>query len=97
MTYQPVPVPNRIERKTFSYDAAVKKGPSLPYIPSGSFAKTMLIEGADANASVTGNESTVPMQLRITGPVEMPNSKTYDLTGALWAWKPGGMCPVNAR
>ena len=26
----------------------------------------MLIEGADANASV-GNESTVPMQLRITG------------------------------
>ncbi len=37
--------------------------------------------GADANASVTGNESTVPMQLRITGRVEMPNSKTYDLTG----------------
>lgn len=89
VTYQPVPVPNRIERKTFSYDAAVKKGPSLPYIPSGSFAKTMLIEGADANASVTGNESTVPMQLRITGPVEMPNSKTYDLTGCfvgLEAW-----------
>lgn len=84
-----MPVPNRIERKTFSYDAAVKKGPSLPYIPSGSFAKTMLIEGADANASVTGNESTVPMQLRITGPVEMPNSKTYDLTGCfvgLEAW-----------
>ncbi|EGG5311577.1 F-type conjugal transfer pilus assembly protein TraB, partial [Salmonella enterica] len=89
VTYQSVPVPNRIERKTFSYDAAVKKGPSLPYIPSGSFAKTMLIEGADANASVTGNESTVPMQLRITGPVEMPNSKTYDLTGCfvgLEAW-----------
>lgn len=89
VTYQSVPVPNRIERKTFSYDAAVKKGPSLPYIPSGSFAKTMLIEGADANASVTGNESTVPMQLRITGPVEMPNRKTYDLTGCfvgLEAW-----------
>ncbi len=30
----------------------------------------MLIEGADANASVTGNESTVPMQLRITGLVD---------------------------
>ncbi len=45
--------------------------------------------GADANASVTGNESTVPMQLRITGRVEMPNSKTYDLTGCfvgLEAW-----------
>ncbi|WP_210405513.1 F-type conjugal transfer pilus assembly protein TraB, partial [Klebsiella pneumoniae] len=63
--------------------------PTLPYIPSGSFAKSMLIEGADANASVTGNESTVPMQLRITGRVEMPNSKTYDLTGCfvgLEAW-----------
>ncbi|WP_346703838.1 F-type conjugal transfer pilus assembly protein TraB [Escherichia coli] len=63
--------------------------PSLPYIPSGSFAKAMLIEGADANASVTGNESTVPMQLRITGLVEMPNSKTYDATGCfvgLEAW-----------
>lgn len=73
-----------------------KQGPSLPYIPSGSFAKAMLIEGADANASVTGNESTVPMQLRITGLVEMPNSKTYDATGCfvglepainrLWGW-----------
>lgn len=81
VTYQSVPVPNRIQRKTFSYDAGIKQGPSLPYIPSGSFAKAILIEGADANASVTGNESTVPMQLRITGPVEMPNSKTYDATG----------------
>lgn len=25
-----------------------KQGPSQPYIPSGSFAKAMLIEGADA-------------------------------------------------
>lgn len=89
VTYQSVPVPNRIQRKTFSYDADRKKGPSLPYIPSGSFAKSVLIEGADANASVTGNESTVPMQLRITGLVEMPNSKTYDATGCfvgLEAW-----------
>ncbi|EON3201651.1 conjugal transfer protein TraB, partial [Escherichia coli] len=62
VTYQSVPVPNRIQRKTFSYDAGTKQGPSLPYIPSGSFAKAILIEGADANASVTGNESTVPMQ-----------------------------------
>lgn len=67
-----------------------KQGTSLPYIPSGSFAKAMLIEGADANASVTGNESTVPMQLRITGLVEMPNSKTYDATDVLWGWKPWG-------
>ncbi|HGK3754891.1 F-type conjugal transfer pilus assembly protein TraB [Klebsiella variicola] len=88
VSYQSVPVPNQIQRKTFSYDKG-KNAKSLPYIPSGSFAKSMLIEGADANASVTGNESTVPMQLRITGRVEMPNSKTYDLTGCfvgLEAW-----------
>lgn len=88
VSYQSIPVPNQVRRKTFSYGDE-NKGPSLPYIPSGSFAKSMLIEGADANASVTGNESTVPMQVRLTGRVEMPNSKTYDLTGCfvgLEAW-----------
>ncbi len=95
VTYQSVPVPNRIQRKTFSYDAGTKQGPSLPYIPSGSFAKAILIEGADANASVTGNESTVPMQLRITGLVEMPNSKTYDATGCFVGLEAWGMCPVS--
>ncbi|EJK1259039.1 conjugal transfer protein TraB [Salmonella enterica] len=87
VNYQPVPVPNQLRRQTFTRDE--NKGPSLPYIPSGSFAKSLLIEGADANASVTGNESTVPMQLRLTGLVEMPNSKKYDLTGCfvgLEAW-----------
>lgn len=86
--YQSIPVPNQMRRQTFRYGDENNR-PSLPYIPSGSFAKSMLIEGADANASVTGNESTVPMQLRITGKVEMPNSKTYDLTGCfvgLEAW-----------
>ncbi len=95
VTYQSVPVPNRIQRKTFSYGSTTRKGPSLPYIPSGSFAKSVLIEGADANASVTGNESTVPMQLRITGLVEMPNSKTYDATGCFVGLEAWGMCPVS--
>lgn len=80
VSYQTVPVPNQIQRKTFSYHKG-KKGKELPYIPSGSFAKSILIEGADANASVTGNESTSPMQVRLIGQVEMPNNKTYDLTG----------------
>ena len=78
--YQPIPVPNLLHRQSFAHSSE-KKVPSLPYIPSGSFAKSTLIEGADANASVTGNESTVPMQLRVTGLIEMPNSKTYDATG----------------
>jgi conjugal transfer pilus assembly protein TraB len=85
---QPIPVPNRIIRKTFHYGEA-KKAKTLPYIPSGSFANAVLIEGADANASVTGNESTVPMELRLIGSVEMPNNKTFELTGCfvgLEAW-----------
>ena len=65
VTYQSVPVPNRIQRKVFTRNEG-KQGPSLPYIPSGSFAKAMLIEGADANASVTGNESTVAVFVLIS-------------------------------
>lgn len=94
VSYQSVPVPNQINRKTFIYNKG-KKGRELPYIPSGSFAKSSLIEGADANASVTGNESTVPMQLRIIGRVEMPNSKTYDLTGCFVGLEAWGMSPVS--
>ncbi|WP_300002379.1 F-type conjugal transfer pilus assembly protein TraB [uncultured Cedecea sp.] len=80
VNYQSIPVPNQIQRKTFSY-SKVNKTRELPYIPSGSFVKSILIEGADANASVTGNESTSPMQVRLIGQVEMPNNKKYDLTG----------------
>lgn len=57
--------------------------PELPYIPSASFAPAMVIEGADANASVTGNSNPSPMQFRLTGTVRMPNDKTYDLTGCM--------------
>ena len=55
--------------------------PTLPYIPSGSFAKAMVIEGADANASVTGNSNPSPMQFRLTGKLIMPNNEEYDLSG----------------
>ncbi|HHW7696694.1 conjugative transfer relaxase/helicase TraI [Escherichia coli] len=51
VTYQSVPVPNRIQRKVFTRNEG-KQGPSLPYIPSGSFAKAMLIEGADAGSAL---------------------------------------------
>lgn len=54
---------------------------NLPYIPSGSFAEAIIIEGADANASVTGNNNTDPIQFRIIGKIQMPNDQEYDLTG----------------
>lgn len=55
--------------------------PKFPWIHSGSFAEAIVIEGADANASVTGNKNTVPMQIRLTGKVQMPNDGEYDLRG----------------
>ncbi|ETO41110.1 TrbI/VirB10 family protein, partial [Morganella sp. EGD-HP17] len=57
--------------------------PELPYIPSGSFAQAIIIEGADANASVTGNSNPSPMQFRLTGPVLMANNEEYDLRGCM--------------
>lgn len=79
--YTPVPVPGQLYRKVLRPKEAGKPKKKYPYIPTGSFAKSILIEGADANASVTGNTATVPMQVRLTGRIEMPNSKTYDATG----------------
>ena len=38
VTYQSVPVPNRIQRKVFTRNEG-KQGPSLPYIPSGVLRK----------------------------------------------------------
>lgn len=68
---------------TMSIDYGGKKddAPALPYIPSGSFAGAMVIEGADANASVTGESASSPMQFRLTGKVILPNDGEYDLRG----------------
>lgn len=69
---------------TISYDTPEsQKGPTLPYIPSGSFAPAMVIEGADANAAVTGSSDPSPMQMRLTGTLRLPNDETYDLTGCM--------------
>lgn len=73
-----------LRRSEFAYtrdEDADKPRYKFPYIPSGSFSPSVTIEGADANASVTGANDTAPMQLRITGVTRMPNDKTVDLTG----------------
>lgn len=77
----PVEPTGTLERTSFDYIDSTMNQIKYPYIPSGSFARSMLIEGADTNASVTGNENTAPMQIRLTGKVQMPNDKTFDLTG----------------
>ncbi|EFE93320.1 F-type conjugal transfer pilus assembly protein TraB [Serratia odorifera] len=79
--YKPIPVPGQLYRKVLRPKDTGPQKKKYPYIPTGSFAKSMLIEGADANASVIGNTATVPMQARIIGRVEMPNGRTSNMNG----------------
>lgn len=84
--YQVTPRPEKgLSSMTVNYGdtSAERHQPQLPYIPSASFAPAVVIEGADANASVTGNSDPSPMQFRLTGLVRIPNDKTYDLTGCM--------------
>ncbi|MGU9868270.1 F-type conjugal transfer pilus assembly protein TraB [Kluyvera ascorbata] len=65
----------------FSYDSLKKKPTKLPWIPSGSFSDAVMIEGADANASVTGQQNTQPVTIRLLGNIQMPNNKEYSADG----------------
>ncbi|WP_230354342.1 F-type conjugal transfer pilus assembly protein TraB [Lelliottia sp. WAP21] len=85
----PVQRPGMMDSQEFSLPDIGPKMPRFPWISSGSFAEAIVVEGADANASVTGDKNTAPMQLRLTGKVQMPNDEEFDLTGCfvtLEAW-----------
>lgn len=74
---------------TFTYASLQAKKTKLPWIPSGSFSEAVMIEGADANASVTGNQNTNAVVFTLIGDVSMPNGKTYSMdqcrvTGEIW-------------
>ncbi|MEG5888179.1 F-type conjugal transfer pilus assembly protein TraB [Enterobacter ludwigii] len=79
--YTPVVRDGALDITSFDNPADLVVKPKFPWIHSGSFAEAVVIEGADANASVTGNKNTVPMQIRLTGKVQMPNDREYDLRG----------------
>ncbi|BCU51137.1 TPA: F-type conjugal transfer pilus assembly protein TraB [Citrobacter farmeri] len=66
---------------SFNYDSLKKKPTKLPWIPSGSFSDAIMIEGADANASVTGQQNTRPVTFRLQGSIQMPNNKEYSADG----------------
>lgn len=71
----------RIERKSY-----VKKGnanDSRFYIPSGAFSNAIILEGADANASVTAQTTDVaPMMFKLTGKLHLPaNNRSEKLKG----------------
>ncbi|EDV2568483.1 TPA: F-type conjugal transfer pilus assembly protein TraB [Salmonella enterica] len=65
----------------FTYESLKKKPTKLPWIPSGSFSEAIMIEGADANASVTGQQNTRPVTFRLLGNIQMPNNKEYSADG----------------
>ncbi|MFS7282042.1 F-type conjugal transfer pilus assembly protein TraB [Serratia proteamaculans] len=67
--------------KTTSFNYNTKKKKKLPYIFSGSFSEAIMTEGADANASVTGQQNTSPVQFHLIGMVSMPNGHELDLSG----------------
>jgi len=69
------------ENTTFSYDSLKKKPTVLPWISSGSFSEAVMIEGADANASVTGQQNSRPVTIRLQGKTTMPNNRQFDLDG----------------
>lgn len=77
-----------LKSSSFSYKS-LSKQTRLPWIPSGSFSDALMIEGADANASVTGSQNTSAVVFTLMGNVSMPNGKTYDMdqcrvTAEIW-------------
>lgn len=70
----PKPVKGSFERKVYS-----KKGNSSSgrfYVPSGAFSNAIILEGADANASVTAQQNSVtPMQFKLDGKLHLPSNK----------------------
>jgi len=71
--------PGGLSRDTFTYAALTDKKTKLPWIPSGSFSEAVMIEGADANASVTGQQNTSPVVITLLGDVSMPNGRTWNM------------------
>ncbi len=76
---QPPPVARgQLDNFTFDYskvDAAKKPRPDSFYVPSGTFSNAIILEGADVNASVSGEDHLKPMQFKLTGMAHLPNNK----------------------
>ena len=53
------------------------------YVPAGTFARAVLLMGADANASVNGQSDTTPILLRILDEGILPNGGHSKLKGCV--------------
>ena len=77
----PNPVKGSFERKVYSKKD--NSSSSRFYVPSGAFSDAIILEGADANASVTAQQNSVtPMQFKLNGKLHLPaNQKNTKLAG----------------
>lgn len=77
----PNPVKGSFERKVYSKKDNSSSGRF--YVPSGAFSDAIILEGADANASVTAQQNSVtPMQFKLNGKLHLPaNQKNTKLAG----------------
>ncbi|MBP2199065.1 TrbI/VirB10 family protein [Pantoea cypripedii] len=76
----PLPVlPGQIDN-TLLDDLSIKnKNPDTSFwIPTGAFSDAIVIEGADTNASVRGENNLVPMQFKLKGLVHLPGNQRTD-------------------
>lgn len=82
VTLSDVPATKRtFERK--SYVKTKNANDSRFYIPSGAFSNAIILEGADASASVTAETTnTAPMMFKLTGDLHLPaNNRSSKLKG----------------
>ncbi|WON75524.1 TrbI/VirB10 family protein [Serratia sp. UGAL515B_01] len=84
--YRMGPPPVRVgqlDSAVFDY-SAIDKGKKKSeserafYVPTGTFSNAIIIEGADANASVRGESKLVPMQFKLTGLAHLPGNQRLD-------------------
>lgn len=75
-TFAPAPVQTgQIDNQTFDYSQFEPKAKDTSFwVPTGTFSDAIVIEGADANASVRGENNLVPMQFKLKGRAHMPGN-----------------------
>lgn len=72
---------NRKKNILKSKEAQNNKKNTKNWVPAGTFVRGVLLEGADANASVNGQSDTVPILVRLLDQGTLPNGKESHLEG----------------
>jgi len=71
----PAPPPGQIDNATFDYGQFEPQAKDTSFwVPTGTFSDAIVIEGADANASVRGENNLVPMQFKLKGQAHLPGN-----------------------